>query len=54
VYRRKLAYLDRHIGELRDVRDRLSERLAGLDAPSPPLCELLPPAPKSDVREEAL
>ena len=54
VYRRKLAHLDRHIGELRDVRDRLSERLAGLDAPSPPLCELLPPAPKSDVREEAL
>ena len=30
MYRRKLAYLDRHIAELRDVRDRLSERLAGL------------------------
>jgi DNA-binding transcriptional MerR regulator len=30
VYRRKLAYLERHIAELRDVRDRLSERLAGL------------------------
>ncbi|HTU07769.1 MAG TPA: MerR family transcriptional regulator [Trebonia sp.] len=54
VYRRKLAYLERHIGELRDVRDRLSERLAGLEAASPPLCEFLPPAPDSDVRGEAL
>jgi DNA-binding transcriptional MerR regulator len=52
VYRRKLAYLERHIAELRDVRDRLSERLAGLcDAP-PPRCELLPPGPESDTREE--
>jgi DNA-binding transcriptional MerR regulator len=42
VYRRKLAYLERHIAELREVRDRLSARLAGLgDAPAP-LCELLP------------
>ena len=40
VYRRKLAYLDRHIAGLRDVRDRLSERLADLgDAPLP-RCEL--------------
>ena len=54
VYRRKVAYLERHIGELRDVRDRLSERLAGLDATSVPRCELVPPAPKSDVRGEAL
>jgi DNA-binding transcriptional MerR regulator len=54
VYRRKVAYLERHIVELRDVRDRLSERLAGLDAASPPRCELVPPAPKSDVRGEAL
>ena len=54
VYRRKVAYLERHIGELRDVRDRLSERLADLDATSLPRCELVPPAPKSDVREEAL
>ena len=30
VYRRKLAYLERHIAELSDVRDRLSERLADL------------------------
>jgi hypothetical protein len=26
VYRSKLAYLERHIAELRDVRDRLSDR----------------------------
>jgi len=40
VYRRKLAYLERHIAELRDVRDRLSGRLADLgDAPLP-RCEL--------------
>ena len=52
VYRRKLAYLDRHIAELRDVRDRLSERLAGLgDAPAP-LCELLPPGPESGTGKE--
>jgi DNA-binding transcriptional MerR regulator len=52
VYRRKLAYLERHIAELRDARDRLSERLAGLsDAPAP-RCELLTPGPKSDIREE--
>jgi DNA-binding transcriptional MerR regulator len=49
AYRRKLAYLDRHIAELRDVRDRLSERLAGLgDAPAP-LCELLSPGPEGHV-----
>ena len=30
MYRRKLAYLERHIAELRDARDRLSERLANL------------------------
>jgi len=53
VYRRKVAYLERHILELRDVRDRLSERLAGIDATSLPRCELVPPAPKSDVRGEA-
>jgi DNA-binding transcriptional MerR regulator len=42
VYRRKLAYLEGHIAELLDVRDRLSARLADLgDAPAP-LCELLP------------
>src|ERR1700761_9824990 len=29
MYRRKLAYLDRHIAELRDARDRLAERPAG-------------------------
>ena len=40
VYRRKLAYLERHIAELRDVRDRLSERLAGLGDAPPPRCEL--------------
>ena len=41
VYRRKLAYLERHITELQDVHGRLSERLAGLgDAPAP-ACELL-------------
>lgn len=40
VYRRKLAYLERHIAELRDVRDRLSERLAVLGDAPPPRCEL--------------
>ena len=46
VYRRKLAYLEQHITELQDVRDRLSERLTDLgDAPAP-LCELLPPGPE--------
>lgn len=40
VYRRKLAYLERHIAELRDVRDRLSERLADLGDAPPPRCEL--------------
>lgn len=49
VYRRKLAYLERHITELLDVRDRLSERLAGLgDAPLP-VCELLNHDPKNDI-----
>jgi DNA-binding transcriptional MerR regulator len=52
VYRRKLAYLERHIAELRDVRDRLSGRLADLGDASAPRCELLPPSPESDIREE--
>ena len=47
VYRRKLAYLERHIAELGDVRDRLSERLADLGDASAPLCELLPHGPES-------
>ena len=52
VYRRKLAYLERHIAELRDVHDRLSERLADLgDAPAP-LCELLPAARSGTGKEE--
>ena len=50
VYRRKLAYLERHIAELRDVRDRLSVRLADLGDAPPPGCELLPPGPDSDTR----
>ena len=49
VYRRKLAYLERHIAELRDVRDRLSGRLADLGDASAPLCELLSPGPESDI-----
>jgi DNA-binding transcriptional MerR regulator len=52
VYRRKLAYLERHIAELRDVRDRLSERLADLGDAPVPRCELLTPGPVSDIREE--
>ncbi len=49
VYRRKLAYLERHIAELQDVHDRLSERLANLgDAPAP-LCELLTRGPQGDT-----
>lgn len=51
VYRRKLAYLERHIAELQDVRERLSERLADLsDAPAP-LCELLPTGPEIDTEK---
>jgi len=50
VYRRKLAYLERHIAELRDVRDRLSGRLADLGDAPPPRCALLPPGPESDTR----
>lgn len=33
VYQRKLAYLDRHIGELQEVRDRLARRLGQIAAP---------------------
>jgi DNA-binding transcriptional MerR regulator len=55
VYRRKLAYLERHIAELLDVRDRLSARLADLgdlgDA-SAPLCELLSAGPESNIGKE--
>jgi len=51
VYRRKFAYLERHIAELRDVHDRISKRLADLgDAPAP-RCELLPPGPESDTEK---
>jgi hypothetical protein len=52
MYRRKLAYLDRHIAELRDVRDRLAERLAGLGDASAPLCELLSPGPEGHIGNE--
>ena len=52
MYRRKLAYLDRHISELRDVRDRLSERLADLGDASAPLCELLSPGPEGHIGNE--
>lgn len=52
VYRRKLAFLERHIAELRGVRDWLSDRLGGAgDAPAP-LCELLSPASKNGIRKE--
>jgi DNA-binding transcriptional MerR regulator len=49
MYRRKLAYLERHIAELRDVRDQLSARLADLGDASAPLCELLSPGPESYI-----
>jgi DNA-binding ferritin-like protein len=52
VYRRKLAYLERHIAELRDVRDRLAERLADLGDAPVPRCELLIQSPEGDIREE--
>ena len=52
VYRRKLAYLERHIAELRDVRDRLAERLAGLGDASAPLCELLSTGPEGHIGNE--
>jgi DNA-binding transcriptional MerR regulator len=51
VYRRKLAYLERHIAELRDVRNRLSERLAGLGEAPAPRCELLSTGPENDSEE---
>ena len=40
VYRRKLAYLDRHIAELHEVRDQLASRLEGLGDAPVPRCEL--------------
>lgn len=49
AYRRKLAYLERHIAELQDVRDRLAERLADLGGAPVPLCELLSPGPESGI-----
>jgi hypothetical protein len=52
MYRRKLAYLDRHIAELRDARDRLAERLAGLGDASAPLCELLSAGPEGHIGNE--
>ncbi len=51
VYRRKLADLDRHIAELSGVRDRLAERLADLDEPPVPLCELQSPGQESDTEK---
>ena len=52
VYRRKLAYLERHIAELQVVRDRLAGRLDVLgDAPAA-LCELLAPASMNGIRKE--
>src|ERR1700722_14579988 len=52
VYRRKLAYLERHIAELREGRDRLSARLSALDDASAPLCELLSPGPEGHIGNE--
>ncbi len=49
VYRRKLAYLERHIAELGEVRDRLAERLAGLGEAPTPDCELLSPSAAADT-----
>jgi DNA-binding transcriptional MerR regulator len=51
VYRRKLAYLERHITELREARDRLAERLAGLGEAPAPACELLSPDPELDTEK---
>jgi DNA-binding transcriptional MerR regulator len=51
VYRRKLAYLERHIEELKNVRDQLAERLSDLgDAPAP-FCELLSPDMEPDTEK---
>jgi DNA-binding transcriptional MerR regulator len=55
VYRRKLAYLERHITELQGVRDRLSERLADLGGAPAPRCELVTAGPETETdrhREE--
>jgi DNA-binding transcriptional MerR regulator len=41
VYRRKLAYLDRHIEELRGIREQLASRLEHLPDPPPPACEMV-------------
>jgi DNA-binding transcriptional MerR regulator len=54
AYRRKLAYLERHIAELQDVRDRISERLSDLGGASAPLCELLSPGPESGIGKRTL
>lgn len=41
VYRRKLAYLERHIAELHGIRDQLASRIENLPEPPPAACELL-------------
>jgi DNA-binding transcriptional MerR regulator len=40
VYRRKLAYLDQHISQLREIRERLVARLAEITPPAGPLASL--------------
>ncbi|MBO8198723.1 MerR family transcriptional regulator [Streptomyces smyrnaeus] len=60
VYRRKLAELDACIAELRSVREEVGARLARAEveatAGSPhgpePRCELAPPNPVPDTRQE--
>src|ERR1700755_2378079 len=52
VYRRKLAYLERYIAELRDVRDRLSAPLAAPGRGPASLCELLTPGPENGTGKE--
>ena len=52
VYRRKLAYLERHIAELRDVRPVSGPAPAArrLSRGESVRCELRPPGPESDTR----
>ncbi|MGH3165199.1 MAG: MerR family transcriptional regulator [Trebonia sp.] len=49
VYRRKLAYLDRRIGELTGIRDRLAERLEEI-APVPASLPGTLPSPEFTCR----
>jgi DNA-binding transcriptional MerR regulator len=55
VYRRKLAYLDQHISQMREIRDRLAARLAEITPdPLSPLAFTCRPILAEELLEEKL